>query len=75
MKKRLLAFLCCLSLILSILPTQMKVKANTDQRQQLNRPEDVIKIFSQKNNTAKLKGKLTTKAAHNEVRKNESFCK
>lgn len=69
MKKRLLAFLCCLSLILSILPTQMSVKASVDQSKRLDKPEDVIKIFNRKNTTAKLKGKLTAKASQNEIRK------
>lgn len=69
MKKRFLAFLCCLSLILSVLPTQMRVKANTDQRKYLNRPEDAIKVLNQKNNTAKLKGKSAIKSSQNEIRK------
>lgn len=69
MKKRLLAFLCCLSLILSVLPTQISVKADKDQRKCLNRPEDVIKVLNQKKNTAKLKGKVTAKVSQNEIRK------
>lgn len=69
MKKKLLAFLCCLSLILSVLPTQMRVKADEEAGKCLDRPEDVIKVFRKKDNTAKLKGKLTAKASQNEIRK------
>lgn len=69
MKKRLLAFLCCLSLIISVLPMKTTVKADTSQAKQLNRPEDVIKIFNRKNNSARLKGRLTAKSSQNEIRK------
>lgn len=71
MKKRLIALLCCLCLVFSVLPSIRKVKAEEKTNaKRLDTAEEAVKVLNQKaqSNVAKMKGKVTAAQKNDAIR-------
>lgn len=74
MKRRYIAFFCCILMLLSLLPPMTWVKASTEQEMIcIDSPEQAVQTIMQDGNCAKTKGLLTEAQQNERIRRRVIF--
>ena len=69
MKRRFLAFVCCFSMLVSLLPCSAKANGRTTNVNLLETPEEVAEVFYRQNASLRKSKGVTAQDQQNEIRK------
>ena len=69
MKRRFLAFVCCFSMLVSLLPCSAKANGKTTNVNLLDTPVEVAEVFYRQNASLRKNKEVTAQDQQNEIRK------